>query len=91
MRYVVAYDIAHARGRKRVHDRLSELGEAVNLSVFEVELRDQRAVDALIAELRKLIAPAHDRVRLVPMARDWRERQRDLGAAKPSQTRVEVV
>jgi len=67
MMYVVTYDIADDRRREDVATVLSGYGPRVQLSVFECDLRTRQEAAALRAELRRLIDPVDDQVRLYPL------------------------
>jgi len=67
IRYVVTYDIADDGRREDVATLLSGYGPRVQLSVFECDLQTRREAAALRAELRELIDPVEDQVRLYPL------------------------
>ncbi|SFV51927.1 CRISPR-associated protein Cas2 [hydrothermal vent metagenome] len=64
MRYIVAYDIANDKRRKKLSDLLEGYGIRVNYSVFEIEL-NQTKKERLLFEIerQKLIHPKHDSLR----------------------------
>lgn len=68
--YVVAYDIADDDRREEVSLFLSGYGPRVQLSVFEVELRNAEAAEAFRVRLRSLIDLDDDQVRLYRLDRD---------------------
>lgn len=70
--WIIAYDIADDRRRRRVADRLGETAERVQESVFEGWFAAAEA-KRLAQELRALIDEAEDAIRFYP-----------LGAAEPA-------
>ena len=67
MRYLVTYDIADDHRREDVATLLSGYGLRVQLSVFECDLRTGREAGVLQAQLREIIDPVEDQVRLYPL------------------------
>lgn len=67
MRYVITYDIADDSRREDVATVLSGYGPRVQLSVFECALSTRRDRAALQAQLRQLIDPVEDQVRMYPL------------------------
>jgi len=63
---VVAYDIVDDARREDVASLLSGYGPRVQLSVFECQVDSQTALQALRADLRALIDPLEDQIRLYP-------------------------
>ncbi|MGH3804323.1 MAG: CRISPR-associated endonuclease Cas2 [Pseudonocardiaceae bacterium] len=63
---VVAYDIVDDGRREDVASLLSGYGPRVQLSVFECQVRSQTELQALRADLRTLIDPLEDQVRIYP-------------------------
>lgn len=63
---VVAYDIVEDGRREDVASLLSGYGPRVQLSVFECQVRSHTELQALRAELRALIDPLEDQVRIYP-------------------------
>lgn len=61
---LITYDIADDRRRDDVATLLSGYGPRVQLSVFECEIRTRREAAALRADLRNLIDPTEDQVRI---------------------------
>jgi CRISPR-associated protein Cas2 len=63
---VVAYDIVDDARREDVASLLSGYGPRVQLSVFECQVRSQAELQSLRADLRELIDPLEDQVRIYP-------------------------
>jgi len=63
---VVAYDIVDDTRREDVASLLSGYGPRVQLSVFECQVRSQTELQSLRAQLRALIDPMEDQVRIYP-------------------------
>jgi len=63
---VVAYDIVDDSRREDVASLLSGYGPRVQLSVFECQVRSQTELQTLRADLRGLIDPLEDQVRIYP-------------------------
>lgn len=66
---VVVYDVSDDRRRTRLHDRLLTFGVAVQYSVFECRLPDDRLPD-LHRTIQRTIAPRRDRVRIYRLCTD---------------------
>jgi CRISPR-associated protein Cas2 len=66
--YLVTYDIADDDRREDIATFLSGYGPRVQLSVFEVELRDADAATTFREKLRTMIDPDDDQVRLYRLA-----------------------
>ena len=81
MRYVIAYDIADDRRRLRVSKRLESVGERVQGSVFEADL-DDRALERLMGQLKKLIDEAADGVRFYRLCGECVRVVRVVGQSK---------
>ncbi|MBU1994378.1 CRISPR-associated endonuclease Cas2 [bacterium] len=64
MLYVVAYDIANDKRRKKVSEHLDKYGVRVNYSVYEIELNKTK-FKTLLGELeaKKLIHKEYDSIR----------------------------
>jgi len=71
MLWMIAYDIADHRARRRVERRLLEHGERVQKSVFECAL-DPARLTRLRKELAAHIDPRSDSIRYYPLCR-WCE------------------
>jgi CRISPR-associated protein Cas2 len=63
MYFVVAYDVPNSRRRRKILETLKNYGFPVQLSVVEGEL-DADRLQRMRAELKRLIEPRQDRVRL---------------------------
>lgn len=94
MRYVVCYDVADDRRRRRVAECLDGYGDRVQESVFEAVL-DRPLFEKLIAELGGLLDDAEDRAAVYALCQACEGRRIDLGAAAgmrpPGRERVIVV
>jgi CRISPR-associated protein Cas2 len=64
MNYVVAYDIANDKRRKKVSEHLDKYGMRVNYSVYEIKLNKTK-LKTLLGELeaKKLINKEYDSIR----------------------------
>lgn len=78
MRWVVAYDIPDDRRRLKVATLLQGFGDRVQHSVFEAVLegRDRAALEA---ELKKILFPEEDRLRMYPLCNSCANAVTDLG------------
>lgn len=63
MLYIICYDIACDRRRKKLADLLLDHGDRIQESAFECDLRDDRTVERLLARAARLVDPAADTVR----------------------------
>jgi len=80
MRYVVAYDIACSRRRRRVVRLLEGHGWRMHESAFLLRLGDAAAA-RLLAQLQSAIDTQHDRLRAYPMCeRDAPDRMAIVGS-----------
>ena len=85
--WVIVYDIADDRRRRRLAAVLGRRAERVQESVFEAWLNGAE-LRALLAEVAAVIEPAADAVRAYPLALRTASRRETLGAqsatARPS-------
>jgi CRISPR-associated protein Cas2 len=85
--WVIVYDIADDRRRRRLAGVLGRRAERVQESVFEAWLSGAE-LRALLAEVAAVIEPAADAVRAYPLALRTASRRETLGAqpatARPS-------
>jgi CRISPR-associated protein Cas2 len=77
MHYVVAYDIPCDRRRRKILDTLKNYGFPVQLSVVECDL-DAGRLQHLKDDLRPLLKPREDRVRLYALCETCYFRAEDL-------------
>jgi CRISPR-associated protein Cas2 len=77
---VVAYDIVDDSRREDVASLLSSYGPRVQLSVFECQVRNQTELQTLRANLRALIDPFEDQVRIYPTTTDTFSQRYIIGA-----------
>lgn len=70
-RYLLCYDIADPKRLARVHRRVKQDGLALQYSVFDVHLA-QAPLRHLVADLRGLIDPRADDVRIYGLKTDAR-------------------
>ena len=77
---VVAYDIVDDTRREDVASLLSGYGPRVQLSVFECQVRSQTELQSLRAQLRALIDPLEDQVRIYPTTAQTFSQRYILGA-----------
>lgn len=80
MFWVVSYDIADDKRRRKVSDLLEGYGRRAQYSVFECEIDDDQR-DTLERRLKKIIDEGEDDVRFYPMNRADLKRVRLLGRA----------
>ena len=80
MRYTVAYDIASDHRRNRLVVTLSGVGVRVQQSVFDCEL-DSARHGTFVEEVRSLVIPGLDRVRIVPICARCRASAVSMGSA----------
>jgi CRISPR-associated protein Cas2 len=81
--YVVAYDIRSDRRRRKVLAALKNYGLPVQLSVVECEL-DAYRLDCMKQQLRELINPRTDRVRIYRLCENCFFRTESFGASLPA-------
>ena len=82
MLILVSYDIPDNKRRRKIAKTLLDYGDRVQYSVFECNLtRTQQA--QLVKELKKLMAPQKDSVRIYPLRADSAAQVKVLGIAKP--------
>lgn len=77
---VVAYDIVDDGRREDVASLLSGYGPRVQLSVFECQVSSQTGLQTLRADLRKLIDPLEDQVRIYPTTSETFSQRYIIGA-----------
>ena len=77
---VVAYDIVDDTRREDVASLLSGYGPRVQLSVFECQVRSQTELQSLRVQLRALIDPMEDQVRIYPTTTQTFSQRYILGA-----------
>ena len=70
-RYVIAYDIADAKRRKNVYDLLKGMGDRVNLSVFECEVK-KGGITGVRKKIKGMINPNEDVVVYYPLCLNCR-------------------
>ncbi|MCL1912518.1 MAG: CRISPR-associated endonuclease Cas2 [Eubacteriaceae bacterium] len=81
MRYIVSYDIADNRTRRRIMKACESFGQRVQLSVFECSLTKEQyknLVDRLDKERRFKIGP-EDSIRIYPLCADCSNDVKVLG------------
>lgn len=83
MRYIVAYDIANDKRRKKLADLLEGYGVRVNYSVFELEITKTQKERLLYEiELQKLIDKKYDSLRFYHLCANCVEKSFEI-ANKP--------
>ena len=82
MLILVSYDIPDNKRRRKIAKTLLDYGDRVQYSVFECNL-NQKQQAQLVEELKKLIAPEKDSVRIYPLRADSAAQVQVLGIAKP--------
>jgi CRISPR-associated protein Cas2 len=85
--FVVAYDIRSNRRRRKVLAALKNYGLPVQLSVVECEL-DPARLGRLKQEVRGLINPRTDRVRIYRLCENCFFRLESFGATLPSRQKA---
>jgi CRISPR-associated protein Cas2 len=84
MDWVLSYDIADDRARRRVAKILEDYGDRVQLSVFEApDLDDGRLEQCLSRVARQLDTAAGDTFRAYPLCAGCAGRIRTVGAGAP--------
>ena len=78
-RYVVAYDIANDKSRRKVGEALEAFGKRVNYSVFEIQVKTKAQKNALEKELLKLLKPKEDSLRFYHICQNCVEKSWSLG------------
>lgn len=78
MRWVIAYDIPDDKRRLKTANLLQGFGDRVQHSVFEAVLED-RDREILTAELREILEPEKDRLRMYPLCNSCAGNVVDLG------------
>ena len=63
MRYVICYDIVKSGRRRKVANELLDLGDRVQKSAFECDIKTDAALRRLINRLEALIDPSTDTLR----------------------------
>jgi CRISPR-associated protein Cas2 len=81
---VVCYDIADARRLRRVARAMGNWGDRVQKSVFECFLSPRQQAQ-MLAQIRPLIDPARDSVRLYPLCPTCADRRDALGCSPVAQ------
>lgn len=79
MHFVVTYDIANDKRRKKLSDLLETYGRRVNYSVFEIELNETKREKLLYEiELKKLIDKKYDSLRFYHICKNCIEKSFDF-------------
>ena len=81
MKYIIAYDIANNKKRKKVANELEGLGYRVNKSVFECELSKTRLVK--LEKFFRKTAGKSDSVRLYRICENCLQNSFDISSTKP--------
>lgn len=93
-RYVICYDVANNRRRRRLADKLDDFASRVQGSVFEAVL-DRALLDKCIRDIGKVLHPGEDRLSIYPLCGACERRRIDLGlaarVAPPGPARVVIV
>jgi len=93
-RYVICYDVANDRRRRKLAETLDDFGTRVQDSGFEAVL-DRALLDKCIRDIVKILHPGEDRLSLYPLCAACERRRVDLGlaarVAPPGAERVIVV
>lgn len=66
MLYLICYDITANKTRKIIHDTLLCYGEKINLSVFELSIKESK-MQKLIKDFSILINPKTDTIKIYPL------------------------
>jgi CRISPR-associated protein Cas2 len=69
MKYIVAYDIADNKRRRKLFKLLLGFGINVELSIFEIEA-DKNALEFLQSQIKKIINPKEDAVYIFPYSQE---------------------
>lgn len=93
-RYVICYDVADDRRRRRLADCLDAYGDRVQESVFEAVL-DRRLFDIVVSEVTEIMHPREDLVTVYPLCAACERARLDLGLAegaeRPGEEEVFIV
>lgn len=81
MKYIIAYDIASNKKRKKVANELEGLGYRVNKSVFECELSRTRL--AKLEKFLRKMTSKDDSVRLYRICENCLQSSFNISGAKP--------
>ena len=84
MDYLVCYDICDPKRLRQVARVIEAYGERVQKSVFECALSDE-ARRQLMDELRQVMRPTEDQVRIYPLFHGARRKQKVLGNGMPAE------
>jgi CRISPR-associated endonuclease Cas2 len=86
----VAYDVADDRQRERLALVLSDVGQRIGLSLFQVELA-RHQLQALLARIEPLVIPASDRIHIFHLCLNCEKAARLLGKPWPRVRRDVLV
>lgn len=78
MRYIICYDIAENKRRKKLSDCLDGYGDRVQESVFEVVLETEMHRE-MVAEVIKRIKSTEDQVHIHPLCESCARKSLRLG------------
>jgi len=87
MFFIISYDISDDRRRTKIHNILKSYGQAVQFSVFEVDLTDKQYAK-LRSRLNKLIKPEEDSVRFYSLCAYCQNKIERLGGKMPIDTTI---
>lgn len=79
--WIVSYDVANNRRRRKLDKLLLGLGDRHLESLFECWLRADQ-IEGLQSRINKLLDPATDRLALVPVCRDCQRRTQNHGQGR---------
>lgn len=82
-RYIVAYDIANDKNRRKIGEALEAFGRRVNYSVFEIQIKTKVQKNALEEELLRLLSPKNDSLRFYHICANCIEKSWSLGDEPP--------
>jgi len=88
--YVIAYDIADDKRRKKIHNLLCGYCMWTQYSLFEGHLSDKEQI-ALEAKLRKIVDEQHDSVRFYPLCAADVDNVITIGSEPPQEEKEFIV
>ena len=79
MLYLICYDIASPKRRKKLADILLDHGDRVQKSAYECDLKTDAGLRALLARARKHLDPHQDTLRVYRVCASCRAEAQALG------------
>ncbi|MBF0177527.1 MAG: CRISPR-associated endonuclease Cas2 [Magnetococcales bacterium] len=82
LRYIICYDVAHDRRRRRLSICLDGFGDRVQESVFEAVL-DRLLFDKMISAIKAIISAKQDSVLIYPLCTPCAGKVQRIGVPGP--------